>query len=334
MNDLHNQLLDAVGANDLGLIESLIAHGANVNAHDDSGESVLHLASEIGNTAVIRALHNGGARVDSRNKYKETPLHVGVRHGHLEAVKTLIALGSNLRETDAAGRTPLHAAAIAELIGTNPICEELLDLGAELEARDNDGKTPFSLAVEFGCNAAAERLLSRGADLETMDGADLTPLESAIDNNNRELCLKLVERGALLGSVNASAHVVESTSIVDEAVEDDEAYEPISRVWPEQQSIALVLIAYGADPSFGPVDLRNLTPLRAAVMDGLLPRIAHLLDSAPEKDRPANPHDDIESLLALAVEHQRHEVIGLLDARLARRAIDTLHKATPRSPQA
>lgn len=368
MNDLDFQLFDAVRANDPVLIESLIDSGADVNAtaeagltpmlvlaslgtasaecarilieggadigiHHGSVGSMLHMAASVGNTGVIRALIDAGACIDSRNKDKETPLHLAARHGHAEMAKALIELGSNLNARNMAGRTPLHVSVMAKLYGKTPICEDLLDLGAELEARDNDGKTPLSFAVSFHCDSAADRLLARGADFETRDRAGLSPLELAIDGANRDFCLKLVELGARLNPENPSMLEGAPTGM-GEAGAHDPAYRPLSRVKPSQQSIGHVLIAYGADPEFGPVDLRNLTPLRAAVMDGLLPRLIHLLDNRHVSKHPSNPLDDLESLRALAIDHQRLEVIGLLDARLARQAIDdALHKATPRHPQ-
>jgi ankyrin repeat protein len=39
----------------------------------------------------------------------------------------------------------------------------LLEKGAELESKDNEGRTPLSLATENGHEAVAEQLLEKGA---------------------------------------------------------------------------------------------------------------------------------------------------------------------------
>jgi ankyrin repeat protein len=45
----------------------------------------------------------------------------------------------------------------------------LLEKGAELEFRNNDGRTPLSGAAEKGHEAAVKLLLGKGAELESKD---------------------------------------------------------------------------------------------------------------------------------------------------------------------
>ena len=56
----------------------------------------------------------------------------------------------------------------------------LLDHGADVAARDNDGKTPLHAAVEGDAEqAVVKMLLDRGADIAATDAADWTPLHYA-----------------------------------------------------------------------------------------------------------------------------------------------------------
>jgi ankyrin repeat protein len=85
----------------------LLEHGANPNAPDHSGETALHVASEI---TVIYLLLEYGANVDVRDKEGWTPLH------------------------RAASRLKLQVMVV------------LLDRGADPHAQTNNGETPFQLA--------------------------------------------------------------------------------------------------------------------------------------------------------------------------------------------
>lgn len=74
------------------------------------------------------------------------------------------------------GQTSLHGAAQADL--TNSI-EALLDVGAIIDASDNDGRTPLHLAAGAGSIGAIHELLYRGANANASDKEGRTPLHNA-----------------------------------------------------------------------------------------------------------------------------------------------------------
>lgn len=59
-----NQLINAVSSGDLALTKHLIDLGANVNARCATGEVVLHLAAQNGNTDMVRLLLQSGASLE------------------------------------------------------------------------------------------------------------------------------------------------------------------------------------------------------------------------------------------------------------------------------
>lgn len=99
-----------------------------------------------------------------------TPLARAAQVGDAQSVKNLIAQGADVNARDAEGRTPLAYAARAN---DAEAINSLIGAGADVNARDCDrlGWTPLINAVHK-YNAAAGRLLvERGADVNARAGA-------------------------------------------------------------------------------------------------------------------------------------------------------------------
>mmetsp|Transcript_4646 Transcript_4646/g.9341 ORF Transcript_4646/g.9341 Transcript_4646/m.9341 type:complete len:135 (+) Transcript_4646:1267-1671(+) len=101
--------------------EMLLSRGADVNARNVDGETLLHFAARWGCMKVLQLVLDRGAEVDARGAEGMTPLHYTLR----------------LDE----GR-PVHSDAAAEL---------LLARGADINASDEDGRTLLHVAAGWGC---------------------------------------------------------------------------------------------------------------------------------------------------------------------------------------
>ena len=82
--------------------------------------------------------------------------------GRTETVKALLRKGADVNAKDDSGRTALMFAVI-NLHGQT--VKVLLEHGADVNARDDDGATPLMLAASCGDPEIVQTLLSRGADL-------------------------------------------------------------------------------------------------------------------------------------------------------------------------
>src|SRR3989337_1391765 len=80
--------------------------------------------------------------------------------------------------------------------GNNPLINILLDHGATIEARDNNGFTPLFDAISQRNKITADFLLQRGANIEAQNNIGLTPLHYAAAYGQQAIVAFLLEHGA------------------------------------------------------------------------------------------------------------------------------------------
>lgn len=113
--------------------------------------SVIIEAAEEGDDKKVRALiKSDPALIGFRTTSGSTPLHCAISQRQLKVVKTLVELGADVNAPDDQGDTPLHAAARS---GALTMARFLFQQGADLHALNAQGQTPLQLAaghVEVG----------------------------------------------------------------------------------------------------------------------------------------------------------------------------------------
>ena len=68
----------------------------------------IHFASAYGYAQVVETLINHGADVNAQTHSLETPLHLAARRAHFDVVKMLLHHGANPNKTTKKGHSPLH----------------------------------------------------------------------------------------------------------------------------------------------------------------------------------------------------------------------------------
>ena len=149
---------------DLTRVQTKLRCGTNVNAMGNDYSTPLHLAAQAnGDPAVIQALLDAGAYIEAKNTYGESPLHYAALNWNSPIIRVLIEGGASIEATDNKGRTPLHYATGGDLyrpgVAHNPVIpivhsygdplaiRTLVDAGASVEAKDEEGRTPLHYAV-------------------------------------------------------------------------------------------------------------------------------------------------------------------------------------------
>lgn len=82
------------------------------------------------------------------------------------------------------------------LLGRIGFVETLLELGASVDVRSEEGDTPLILAAVQGSCTVINRLLDKGADIDARNWHGLTALMEAAFWGNAEVVKTLVQRGA------------------------------------------------------------------------------------------------------------------------------------------
>ena len=105
------------------------------------------------------------------------PHCIGLRRkGNVQMAIALLARGANGNICTSDGVTPLHLAAA---IGVTALCEALIKVPVQIDARNNLGQTPLHLSAQKNQGATSHLLLDAGADPDATEHGGMTPLELA-----------------------------------------------------------------------------------------------------------------------------------------------------------
>lgn len=158
-----DQLVVAVGNNNIDTTTKLLAHGAHVNRPSREGVPPLVEAAYSGYVEMVKLLLESGARVDSQNRHGATALVCAALKGNTEIAKLLIAHGADLNHVSKIGQTPLMFAAGA--YGADlELVVKIVETGVDINSKTPNGITAFGLAALVGNSSIALWLYENGAD--------------------------------------------------------------------------------------------------------------------------------------------------------------------------
>ncbi len=118
-----------------------------------------------------------------------------VRAGDVAAVKTVLGTRRDAVhwQQTSSGQRALHTVAMT---GHRKMGAELIKAGAEIEARDHNGRTPLAQAARSGQQNIIDLLLLERADIHARDKKGNTPLHLAAEGISADTIILLIARGA------------------------------------------------------------------------------------------------------------------------------------------
>ncbi|KIW78612.1 hypothetical protein Z517_08450 [Fonsecaea pedrosoi CBS 271.37] len=155
-NGLHFFALGDAGM-DIGV--ALVQAGADIHLRNGRGETVMHLLARRYNCHVdaMKYFIEQGAEVDAEDEASARPLREAAEAGHAEAVRLLLEHGADIEDVNDYEQTALFAAA---MMGKTEVVKVLLDQGADPLKRNSLGATPFGMACRYG-DAESSLILGR-----------------------------------------------------------------------------------------------------------------------------------------------------------------------------
>jgi ankyrin repeat protein len=197
----NNSVVSMVTAGNIEGVKQRLAAGDNVNATDNTGQSLLSIAAKDGNVELITVLLDADAEIDSRDRVARTPLmHAGTSHNP-EAIRLLIERGADVNTRDSFIGGPL---AWTAGFGDAESVRDLLDAGAQVETVGGaTGYTPLIWAAGFGDAESVPLLLEAGANIEARGSIEgNTALMHAAKTGKLPAIKALIARKASLEAKN------------------------------------------------------------------------------------------------------------------------------------
>jgi len=106
---------------------------------------------------------------------------------------TLIEKGANIHEKDNDGMTPLH---FASQNGHTETATMLMETGADIYEKYKNGSTAIHFASQNGHTETAMMLMEKGANIHEKNNDGRTPLHFASDKGHTETAMMLIEKGS------------------------------------------------------------------------------------------------------------------------------------------
>ncbi len=207
-NQRQSPLFTALQKGHLGYIHQLLEAGADINTTDgmhtpltlchDALEKYPEQADAFRKLESHLMIH--GASVDVRiNELGWTPLFYCVTHSQDEATKQqfelLLKLGANINHRDRNGRTPLMLACST---GRTQLLQRLLDNYANPDLIDQFGWSALMFAVYYNHVRMVRLLLEYGANVNASSDKGLTALKVATQYDRQLLVDLLIDYGAIV----------------------------------------------------------------------------------------------------------------------------------------
>jgi len=209
-------VFSAIRHGDVEFLKELIKQGCDVRAKNASGATTVTFAmySPIFNwqprhtftreeleridqktCQIVKLLVDSGADVNEFNAHRESPLYLSIQFDMYRTSQLLLNHGAKTDVLVTPNLKPLlYYALLFDANRKHSYFDLLVQHGANVNIRDNNGNTLLHLAIEDNLDVSDVRpLFEQGLDINVKNNYDETPLELAVRKRRREY-VELIER--------------------------------------------------------------------------------------------------------------------------------------------
>ncbi len=169
-------LVAAVARKNVNVVQLLIEAGADVNVKGKNGTPLIGtlISCDPGKRAILKLLTDAGAGLVAISEFGPLPLaRAFYNHLYLDCLdpaRILLQAGADPNRKDRNGAAPIHSLAYWSQKDPAPALALLLDHGARIDIRNQQGMTALLLSARYGTSLAPmQALLERGADPKAVD---------------------------------------------------------------------------------------------------------------------------------------------------------------------
>ncbi len=182
------------------IVQYLLSRGADWRVLNNQGYPPAAYITDKNAESLLGAFVRHGLNINQTfGSDGRTLLHNAARSGYTELASLLLNLRQDPNAVDKDRETPLHYLAYStdnEKIDRVKIARLLVQSGADINARNKNGRTPLSLAVQGKCQKAALALVQCGAAVNQKVNGKESLLYYAVDQEMYDLAGELIRRGA------------------------------------------------------------------------------------------------------------------------------------------
>ena len=187
--------LRAASSANYNIMDTLLDIGVDINAQDEDGYTALDLAIINGRSRVAEYLISKDPKrvVNRKNRFEETPLHEAASRRNLRIASALVDNGADIDAKDHRGSTPFKKLfPVSFDYGGRDMAEFLLQNGADVNAKDDVERTALFSSVRWEELDQIQFLLQNGADPNIKDGWGTTALMWAASEGKKEAVAALL----------------------------------------------------------------------------------------------------------------------------------------------
>lgn len=164
--------------NNSEIIKLLINKGADVDIEDVFGETALTIASKYYSVEIVELLFKSQKDIAKKSGLLNKMLFNAVDRSYKELIQLLLDLGADINSLDKEGNTPLINA-VTQKSEKKEFINFLIQMGANVNAQGKKGSTALMKACDWSRDRNVQLLIELGADIDIKNNFGKTAFDIA-----------------------------------------------------------------------------------------------------------------------------------------------------------